>query len=130
MRVKWYLAVLFAFFSFYAFASVSLSTGAVLPGWEQLNSGPLVSKAKDIAQSYALQLDGVYCANPDVHFKEGARLIAKSIHVDPWFQGMGERVVVLDEPDQYAFVILPQFGITRHLVVVFQLADGLLLVAC
>jgi len=102
----------------------------VLPGWEQLSSGPLVRKAKDIAQSYALQLDGVYCMNPDVHYKEGARLIARSIHVDPWFQGMGEHVVVLDEPDQYAFVILPRFGISRHLVVVFQLTDGLLLVAC
>ena len=113
-----------------AWASVSISTGVVLPGWEKLNSGPLVDEAKKIVRDYARQLDGVYCISPEVHYYSGASMVARSVYVDGWFKLNGRVVPLLENPDQYAFLFIPNLGIGKNLVVVFDLSDGLLLVAC
>lgn len=126
------VAVFFFAFSLVAsaFASVSLSTGAVLPGWEQIRSGPLVDQAEDIIRNYSLQVPEVTCALRDVHIKENASLISRSIHVDTWLQSQGELTEVLTDLDQHVLLLEPNFGLGNHLIVVFQLDRDLLLVAC
>ena len=42
----------------------------------------------------------------------------------------GTIVPLLEDPDQYVFLFIPNLGIGKNLVVVFDLSDGLLLVAC
>lgn len=126
--VRWVVLGVWLFAA--AWASVSLSTGVILPGWEKLNSGPLVDKAKQITRSYARQLDGVYCISPEVHYRSGGSLIAHSMYVDTRFESDGKIIPLLEDTDQYVFLFIPNLGLGKNLVVVFDLGDGLLLVAC
>lgn len=126
--IRWVVLGVWLFVA--AWASVSVSTGVVLPGWEKLNSGPLVDKAKKIVRDYARQLDGVYCISPEVHYRSGGNLVARSLYVDGWFESNGMIIPLLEDPDQYVFLFIPNLGIGKNLVVVFDLSDGLLLVAC
>lgn len=112
-----------------AFASVSLSTGAVLPGWEQVRTGRQGDDAKRIARNYASQV-GVVCAIPDVHTKQNARLLSRTLHVDTWFNSVGTMRVLMEGRDQHVLLLEPRTGSRNHLIVVFQVGDDLLLVAC
>lgn len=112
-----------------AFASVSLSTGAVLPGWEQIYSGSQVNDAKRIIRNYATQL-GIACILQDVHMKKNARLISRSVHVDTWFSSRGDLRVLLNERTQHVLLLETTGRSSDHLIVVFQLDSDLLLVAC
>lgn len=127
-NVRWF--VIGVWLSMAAWASVSISTGVVLPGWDRLYSGPLVEKSKEIARDYALQLNGVYCISPEVHFHSGGSLLAHSVYVDNWFESSGKVVPLLEDPDQYVFLFIPNLGMGKNLVVVFGLSDGLLMVVC
>ncbi len=113
-----------------ALASVSLSTGAVLPGWEQLKTGPVVDQAKRIILAYAEQVPGVACVLPDVHYREGAKLMLRDLYVDTWLESVGEITPLLEDNDQHVLLLTPTLGTSKHLVVIFQLKSGLLLVAC
>jgi len=126
--IRWAVLGIWLFVA--AWASVSITTGVILPGWEKLDSGPLVDKAKEIARDYARQLDGVYCINPEVHYHSGGNLIARSVYVDTWFESSGMVIPLLEDRDQYVFLFIGNFSVGKNLVVVFDLGDGLLLVAC
>lgn len=112
-----------------ALASVSLSTGVVLPSWDQLRTGQTVDEAKRIIRDYSLQL-GISCILQDVHTKKNAHLISRSIHVDTWFESSGSLQLVLEDRNQHVLIFEPRLGYNTHLVVVFQIDSDLLLVAC
>lgn len=123
------LAVAFALLSF-ASAATSLSTGAVLPGWDQIRSGGVYDTARSLLQDYARQV-GISCYMVDVHRKDNATLITRSIHVDTWFDASYDLRDLLTARDHHVILLEPRRGYgSDHLLLVIQLDRTLLLAAC
>lgn len=123
------LAVAFALLSF-ASAATSLSTGAVLPGWDQIRSGGVHDTARSLLQDYARQV-GISCYMVDVHRKDNATLITRSIHVDTWFDVSYDLRDLLTARDHHVILLEPRRGYgSDHLLLVIQLDRTLLLAAC
>jgi hypothetical protein len=110
-------------------ASTSLVLGTILPGWERLREEPVVSEARRILRSYALQIPEVLCLSHEVHYRSSGRLFARSLYVDTWLESSGRLVPILEDRRQHILLFYPRFSSPR-LVVVFQLDEGLLLATC
>ncbi len=111
-------------------AATSLSTGAVLPGWDQVRSGGLYNSARTLLQDYAQQV-GVGCYLVDVHRKDNATLITRSIHVDTWFDVSYDLRDLLTARDHHVILLEPRRGYgSDHLLLVVQVDRTLVLAAC
>lgn len=114
----------------FAAASVSLSTGAVLPGWDQVRSGDLYRSAGRLLQDYARQA-GVSCGLYDVHMKTNASLLSRQIHVDTWFEGDYVLTDLLTARNQHVVLLSGRSGMGgEHLLLIAEADRTLLLAAC